>query len=435
MDRRLFLRSAAATLWLPLLPSALPRAARASTPAGPRRLVFFFVPNGMLEEFVTPAATGPDYPLPPLLSPLAPLQSRVSVISGLHNLSSGETATFGTHEGCLASLLSDHAIGDAYTGALAGGQTVDQAAAAAIGAATPFPSLQLGTGEPPISAFGNIGVYYSTLSWAGPQTPISPLVDPKTTFDRMFAGSDPVATEVELERRATLRRSVLDAVLERTDRLQTRLDAADRAKLDQFTTGVRELELRIQAIEEIECPVPAEPGSNPGFAEKVAAFVDLMVVALQCDYTRVLTFMGGPSTAMTTFPFLGISTDHHSLSHNQAYSDAARADLLAIQQWYVSQYATLCDKLAQVPTADGDLLSTSLVSLVSEFAESNSHVANPSSFLVAGGEAGGVLQGRHRRHPGTPHGNLLRSMLDFVGVDPSGFGETATGTLDLTVAS
>lgn len=433
MNRRLFLRGAASTLWLPLLPSVLPREARAAAPADPRRLVFLFVPNGLLHDYVTPTTLGAGYPLPTMLSPLAPLQDRVTVVSGLENRASVEPSGYGTHEGCLSSLLSDHTLGDAYNGSLDGGITVDQAAAAAIGAGTPFPSLQLATGEPSISAFGNLGIYYSTLSWAGPQSPVAPLIDPKTTFDRMFAGTDPAATEAEIERRDTMRRSVLDAVLERTQRLQSRVNAEDRAKLDQFTTGVRELELRVQALAELECPVPEEPVSSPGFAQKVEAFLDLMVVALQCDYTRVLTFMGGPSTAMTSFPFLGISADHHTLSHDQAYSDPRRAELLAIQQWYVQQYATLCDKLAQVPTADGDLLGSSLVSLVTEFADSNLHTAQPMTFLLAGGEKGGVLQGRHRLYGGLPHGNLLRSMLDFVGADSSSFGQHATGSLDLSV--
>lgn len=431
MDRRMFLRSAGATLWLPLLPSALPRSAWAAVGDVPRRALWWFVPNGLVAEFVTPTSLGEGYALPNALEPIGSLQSRISVITGLENRAA---TTYDAHEVAMPSLLGDKAVSNTYSGPLDAAITVDQFAAQTIGPRTPFGSLQLGTDEPYLSGSGgNIDVLYRTLSWSGPTTPISPLSDPKTVFDRMFAGSDSTLTELEIAKRRALRKSLLDAVLDRTTALETKLNPEDRAKLDQFTTGVRDLEIRIDQLAAVECPTPSEPSSAPGYQETVATMTDLMVVAFQCDYTRLITFLAGASTATTTYDFLGHTFDHHTLSHNWSYDNRSALDLKQIYNWQVGQWVNLCTKLAAVSAPNGDLLSNTAVHLISEFGESNFHVAEPLTVLLAGGEAGGMLQGRHRNYRNTPHSNLWRSVLEFLDVDPAGFGTTANGTIDLSV--
>lgn len=430
MDRRMFLRGAGATLWLPLLPSALPRAAWGATPDIPKRALWWFVPNGLVSDYVVPVATGADYDLPMALQPILPIQSRVSVISGLKNLSA---STYDAHEVAMPSLLGDKAVTNTYSGQLDAAITVDQFAAQTIGTSTPFGSLQLGTGEPYLSGSGgNIDVLYRTLSWSGPATPLSPLSDPKTVFDRMFAGSDPELTEAEIEQRRELRKSLLDSVLDRTTALSGRLNTEDRTKLDQFTTGVRDLEVRIDQLAGLECPTPTEPSTSPGYVENVATMIDMMVVAFQCDYTRLITFLTGASTSYTVYDFLGHNLDHHTLSHNWAYDNGDANRLQEIYNWQVAQWVTLCTKLAAIPAGDGDLLSNTAVNMVSEFGESNFHLADPMTVLLAGGEAGGIMQGQHRRERNVPHSNLWVSELEFLGVDPVGYGTTSTGAIELS---
>jgi len=432
VSRRLFLRGSSATLWLPFLPSALPRSAWAAAPADPRRLLFWFVPNGMLAENFTPTILGPQYDLPFTLEPILPIQSRVTVVSGIENRAS--TPGAGTHESCMVGLMSDHSL-DAFSAELDGGVTIDQFAAQALGPVTPFPSMQLGLDEPWIEGGGNLNTYYTTLSWANGQTPLAQLSNPKTVFDRMFAGSDPNLTEEDVARRAELRKSLLDSVADRTAALQTKLSSEDRIKLDQFTTGVRELELRIDALSALQCPTPDEPPSSVGFVEGITVMTELMVVALQCDYTRILTFATGASTSQTVYDFLpGITEPHHYLSHNQSTQTDSKNALLTMMNWQTSMWTTLCQKLAEVQETSGDLLSNTLVTMISEFGDSALHIAYPMVAVVAGGESGGVLQGQHRHYGAAPHSNLWWAELEYMGVDPTGFGENATGMLDLTIA-
>jgi hypothetical protein len=412
-----------------MLPSALPRAAWAAPAATPRRALWWFVPNGLVRDYVVPQQTGADFDLPLSLAALESLRTRISVLSAFENRA---TDNYDAHEQATPTLLADNYVSNTFSGPLDVGITVDQFAAQQIGSATPFGSLQLGTDEPYISGGGNIDVLYRTISWSGPATPIASLDDPRTVFNRMFAGSDLELTEKEIETRRTLRKSLLDSVLDRTKALEARLNPADKIKLDQFTTGVRDLEVRIEQLAGLTCPTPAEPSASPGFQEKVSLMTDLMVTALQCDHTRLVTFMAGASTATTVYSWLGHGIDHHSLSHNWAYDNGDANRLKEVYAWQVEQYVDLCTKLAAVPTEDGDLLSSTAVVLMSEFGESNLHQAEPLTFLLAGGEAGGIAQGQHRQFRNTPHSNLWISVLEFLGCDPSGFGTTSTGPLDLS---
>ena len=451
-SRRMFLRSAASTLWLPLLPSALPRSAWASPVTDPRRLVYVHSPNGLLVGDATPATIGPDYVMPPMATGLTPVRDRINIVSGIESVASSFGA-IGTHEGCMVAMLSDHTLeapsgGVEDTSSSDAAVTVDQYAADRLGAVTPFPSMQLGTP----ATCANCTPYFVTLSWAEGSLPMAPLNDAKTVFDRMFAGFDPTLTQAEIDRRSALRKSLLDGVLDRANTLHTKLNWEDQAKLDQYMSGVRDLEIRIDALGEVDCGTPEEPATNVGFVETVQLMSQLMVTALTCDYTRIVTFMFAPSGSSIVYDFLdGVTADHHTLSHYGAPSGGslggpiadAHEQLVAVKGWEIGRYADFVDALRNVPGTTGDLLSHTMVTLVTEFGESNLHVSAPAAdkeppvnygctYYVAGGESDGITTGLHRAYPaGTPHSNLWRRQLDFMGVESSGFGEYATGSLDL----
>jgi hypothetical protein len=434
MNRRLFLRSAASTLWLPMLRSAPGMAAQ---PTAPRRTVWFFVPNGFLTEDMKPTTTGSDYVAPAVLSGTASIRDRMTVLSEIDNVSDREASysgSYSTHESCVATLLTDKKLpANYYSGALDLGVSVDQYAVQQLRPPTPYGSLQLGMNEQFITTgSGNLDTYYDHISWANATTPLAPLSDLQGLFERMFGGADAGATEEEIARRLVLRKSVLDGVNDRAKALSSRLDAADRGKLDQYQTAVRELEVRLQTLSEVSCEPPDAPQANLDYPERLDAMFDFLKVVLACDYSRVVTFMAGTTTSLLTFPSIGVTTDHHTLSHDWAGSQSARNDLLLVQKFYVDKWVRFCQSLADTSVDGGDLLSSTMVSLVSEFAESNSHLANPMMMLTAGGEDAGFRHGRHLDTNRVPHANYLRATLEFMGADSSGFGQHATGVFDLT---
>lgn len=423
-SRRLILSTAAATLCLPLLPSALPRSTWATEPAPIRRLMFWFIPNGLVEAEVVPADTGTLTALPSVLASLEPFRTRMSVLSGLWNWAS---AGGGIHEWLFPSLLSDHFIEDVARGPLDGGITIDEYIGQRLPVDTPFQTLSVSTGEPHGNAVGNIGVYYTNLSWSDTAVPVAPIVDPKILFDRMFSGELDGATQA----RIAARQSVLDAVAERAKAIKPTLSFEDSAKLDQFETSVRELEQRIELIRNIQCAEPEAPAPNLPFVERVALQTDLVVLALQCDFTRICTFGVGPTTTSTPYTHLGITKGHHKISHDYPYSALDYEWFMAIHEWNFEQWASFLGKLADIPTPTGDLLAETLCPLVTEFGLPSEHKPN-MPMLLAGGEAGGIVQGQHRWLGSQyPHGNVLRAFAEYMQVDPNEFGENATETANL----
>ncbi|MBX2798712.1 MAG: DUF1552 domain-containing protein [Myxococcales bacterium] len=427
-SRRQFLRSAASTLWLPFLPSIAPKSAWAAPATDPKRLLIYFVPNGlMIGDTDRSSVVDPHG----LLTALDPFDKRRLIVTGATN-----TVDFWDHEACTPSLLSDVEPKNFFNGPFDVGITCDQVAARQVGGETPFPSLQLGakTQFEPISPHGR--TYSARLSWSAAETPLPPTEVPKQLFDSMFAGYDAEATAEELERRANMRKSVLDSVVDHVGDLERKLNPADRAKLDQYTTSVRELEQRLEQLEENACPVPEPPGTSLSYKGTVEAMTDLMVVALQCDYSRIITFMSAPSSSYMVYDFADdtIRRNHHEISHSWRGNDNILSQLHNIMRYHVDVVANLCDRLQETPAnGDGDLLSNTLVVLTSEFTEPDYHDSQPLPFVLMGGESGGVLSGRHIDFPERPpHSNLLRSLIRYTGADPSGFGPNATGEIDLS---
>jgi hypothetical protein len=427
--RRAFLRGAGVALALPLLPSLLPRAAR-SEDRPPVRLVFWYVANGIHMPAWRPTRTGEGYDLPLILAPLAPVQAHVSVLSGLTNLA-GRFNVPGDHArgtGCFLTCERPLLTADAN---ILNGISVDQVAAQAVGSATPYPSLQLG-----LEAGGSAGncdsgyscAYTRNISWADERTPLPKLHDPRVVFDRLFGGvegSDPA----ESDRRRALRLSVLDAVAEDARALQGRASASDRAKLDQYLTGVREVERRVQEFDGAVCDAPQRPIDTdvPG---RAAAMNGLMTAALQCDMTRFMSYMfanGGSGRSHTWID--GASGNHHGISHHQNEPGEHRK-LEAINRWEVSMFADFIARLADVEEADGSrLIDNTLVYFSSEISDGNRHNHDDLPTLLAGAGGGAARPGRHLDLRGEPVANLFLSMLRAVGVERSSFGMDGTRPL------
>jgi len=433
-SRRMFLRGAAASLALPFLPSALPRSAWANGGQSPVRLVFFYVPNGIQMEWWTPEAEGAGYDLPSILEPLAPIQDKVLVLSGLSN-EAAIVPVAGDHARGTGSFLTCRTVVKTSGADISNGVSVDQVAAQALGEQTLFPSLQLGMeGGSSVGSCdsGYSCAYQRNISWSGPATPLPKMTDPRLVFSRLFEGAEAGLTPEEVERRKLLRLSVLDSVLQEANALHATMGRSDQRKLDEYMTGVRELEVRLEQQDDASCLAPAEPTPGLPYADALDTMNELMAVALQCDLTRVATFMLGNGSSGRDFSaVLGsqVAGAHHQLSHHQ--NNAERLEKLRqIGQWEVGQFAALAQRLDAMDEGGCSVLDRSLLYFSSECADGDSHSHRNLPVLLAGGGDGLVDSGRHVVYPSnTPMADLFLAMLERFGVFEPSFGQDSTGPL------
>lgn len=425
-SRRQFLRGSGAVLALPFLESLLPRSARAIDRA-PQRLLFYYVPNGIHMPAWTPSTEGADFELPAILKPLEPLRRELLMISGLRNLPARPDGA-GDHAGGTSAFLTcAHAFKSETEIKL--GVSVDQLAAAKLGQGTRFASLPLGMeGGASVGSCdsGYSCAYSQNISWIGAKTPLAKIVGPQLLFDLLFQDSSQSAGVAE--KRLRNRRSVLDFVLRDAESLKGRLGRSDRDKLDEYLHSVREVEQRLQTLG-MSCDSPLPPTDDVRIAEQLKAESDLMVLAMRCDLTRVMTFMLGNGGSNRPYNFLpGVSGAHHELSHHRNQA-SIQAQLQIINTWEIEQLGYLLDKLASTKDRDGSsLLASTLVFFSSECADGNSHAHTDLPVLLAGRLGGAIRPGRHLRRE-EPIANLYTSILNAVGVANSKFGDDGTGAL------
>lgn len=428
-SRRAFLTGAGATLTLPWLESVAPRAALAQ-PSAPRRLLFYYIPNGIHMASWTPREEGAAYTLTPILRPLEPVRDKVLVLSGLQNLPARPDGP-GDHASGTGAFLTCAHPKKTEGADIQNGVSVDQVAAEVLGKATRFPSLQLGIDGGASAGGCDSGyscAYARNISWAGPQTPLPKITNPQTVFDRLFQGLEATISAAERARRQRLKKSVLDAVRADVEALGPRLGATDRRKLDEFATGVRALERRIdEAAAASTCPTPARPEATLPYPEHVRLMTDLTVVALQCDLTRVVTFMLGNAGSNRSYSFLNVPGAHHQISHHQMNAENLKS-LETIDTWEVEQFTALLTKMNAVTDGTGTLLDNAAVFFSSEIEDGDAHRHTNLPVLLAGGGRGAFRGGRHVTHRGQPIANLFMAMLASAGVNAPSFGDS-TGVL------
>ncbi len=432
-SRRAFLGGGAAVITLPFLESIAGKQAHAVT-SNPTRCVFYYVPNGMMMGDWIPNQTGANYDLPRILQPLAPIQDQVMVLSNVANRPANVPVA-GDHARGTGSFLTCATVELTSGDDIYNGTSIDQVAAQAMGNLTLFPSLELGTeGGAPVGDCdsGYSCAYSRNISWSSPTTPMAKITDPALVFDRLFAGFDQSMTEEERDRRKRWRTSILDNVLGEANSLEGRLSRSDRSKLDEFMTGVRDLEQRLSSGLGGECLPGDRPLDGLDFASEVRSMNDLMVKAMECDLTRVITFMMENAGSNRAFDFLGVQGAHHEISHHQGdYSTTE--DLVTIGTWEVEQYANLVEQMAGITEANGaTMLDNSLVYFSSEIADGDSHAHTNLPVLLAGRGGGTVNTGRHLAMPSEePMANLFLAMIETLGVLEPSFGDS-TGVLDLS---
>ena len=422
-SRRLFLRGAAGTLLaLPFLESLAPQRAAADG-TSPKRLLWWYTPNGHNMADWIPATTGDDYVPSPIIEPLSAWREHMTVVSGLRNHGCIDGAK--GHAGSAGAFLTCAAMDETRTW---NGVSIDQIAAAAIGSQTPFPSLEIGleAGSSGNCSSATCG-YGSNISWSGPETPRPKIVDPTALFQRLFGTAGATPPE-ELERRRVLRLSILDDVKGDIADLDRRLPVRDQLKLDEYTTAVRELELRIDALDGVTC----EPGEPPADATDVPTrlelMADLMVKAMECDLTRVCTFMLGNAASNQPYDWLGMPEWHHALSHH-GQDPETLAKLTRIGRWQNEVFARFLQRLADTTDPEGGtLLDSTVILMGSGMSDGHYHRNDDLPLLLFGG--GGVFRhGHHLRSVDAPLADLNLAMLAAVGVEQDRLGVAGTGPL------
>jgi hypothetical protein len=432
MNRRTVLRGLGTVMALPLLESMVPSKAFGAA-AKPSRLSIFYMPNGMRMENFTPELSGFDYPLSPTLEPLAAMKAKFSVITGLaHNNANPLGDPGGAHgRSCAAFLTGAHAKptegSDLYCGI-----SMDQLIANHVGQDTAFSSLELGLEPSSLLGSCDIGfscTYTNTISWKSPTQALPVMVNPRDVFERLFG--DNLALD-ERSRQLQMRRktSILDFIRQDAMRIGRQLGANDRRKMDEYLQSVREVEGRIQKLATQQVNMgPTDlilPSGIPdAFEDHLKIMLDLQVLAMQSDMTRVCSFMLGRELSNRAYPEIGVADSHHSLSHHGG--NAEKIDKLhKINRYHLTQFAYLLERLNSTLDGEGSLLDSTLVLAGASLGEPNEHDCMNLPAIVAGG---GLPGNRHISLPeNTPMCNLMLSMIQAMGIHAKKFGDS-TGTV------
>ncbi len=433
LPRRSFLKGFGTAIALPVLDAMSPALAfgAGSKKNTPCRMVFAYVPNGIIMQDWTPAEDGTTFSLPRIMEPLAPYREDMLVFSGLtHNGGRALGDGPGDHARAAASYLTGVHPKKTAGADIRNGISVDQVAAQALGQATRFASLELGMEHGRLVGNCDSGyscAYSNSVSWRGESTPMPPEVHPRLVFERLFAGADGAETPAARARRERYQKSILDFVREDTARLQGELGATDRRKLDEYLTSVREIEKRIESAERNPAeglPALDKPTGIPlDFVEHARLMFDLITVALQADLTRIVTFMLGREGSNRIYREIGVTDAHHGLTHHRGNAEWIEK-ITRINRYHVEQFAAFLGRLKAIPDGDGTLLDHSMVVYGSGLSDGNRHHHHDLPVALVGRGAGGIRTGRHVRYAkDTPMANLFLSMLDRMGVRVETLGD------------
>jgi hypothetical protein len=427
LPRRTVLRGIGTALALPMLDCMVPAFAEAPKPV--KRFGEVYVSMGMNMQHWTPPTEGP-LEITRILSPVEAFRDRMLVLSGLDS-EPAEGRDGGVHPRTQTAWCTGVTAFHTEGPNTRAGTSLDQYIAREIGDETQLPSLELALEPAGLSGncvFGYSCTYLNTLAWQTPTTPLPMEVNPRAVFERLFGASDSTDPAVRL-RDIQSDRSVLDSVTEKITKLQRGIAPSDRAKVGQYLQSVRDVERRIHLAEEqISRALPEvdRPAGVPGTYEEHAKLMfDLLVLAYQTDLTRVATYLEARELSARTYPEIGVPEPHHPTSHHG--NDPEKLERLALlNTFHVSLFAHFLEKMQATPDGDGSLLDHTLLLFGSGMSDGNIHLMyDVPTVVVANKATFGVTTGRHMRSPkGTPLTNLQLTLMEKMGVEMEGFGNS-----------
>ncbi len=435
LSRRTVLKGMGAALGLPFLEAMTPALAEVSRhkpDSTPIRLAFVYVPNGIIMKAFTPSTVGQGFEFPRIIKSLEPFRDDVFVLSGLRD-QNGEPGPDGAgdHARAGGSYLTGVRAKKTAGADIHTGISADQVAAQFLGKRTRLASLELGCDDS--RTVGNCDSGYScaysnSISWRTPSTPMPPEVNPRIVFERLF-GTEDLSLPAEVRaRRAKYRKSILDIVGEDTRKLVGTLGAADRRKMDEYLTAVREVERSIQRAEKENHPAMPQMEKPAGvpltMGEYVKLMYDLQVLAFQTDTTRISTLMVGREGSNRVYPEIGVPDPHHPITHHRNNPEWVEK-VTRINTHHVELFSYFIQKLKSIPEGEGTLLDHSMIVYGSGLSDGNQHIHADLPVILAGRGDGSLRPGRHIAYKkGTPMTNLYLTLLDRAGVHPESIGDS-----------
>jgi len=468
ISRRTLLRGAGAAVALPWLDAMRPQMSHANTTesgpeaASPVRALFYIVgggayipywsiddqgrrddlePQRAVEYRARPLERNePLQTLSPTLQPLADHQDDLLVLGGLTLVDSFQFED--GHSAEIAGLLTATPLARDQVRC---GISVDQLAARKLQGRTPIDSLVLGVnGARPGGAKGIGKVYAQHYSWRSPTTPTGEERSPRAVFDRLFRTDRSLSSETltDLERS-----SVLDLVLEEARGLDATLGAADRRRLEEYLTAVRELERRIEYASRrapaqdapsllgdprfpVQVQIPAGAGIPESYEEYDSLMVDLIAIAFACDATRVAVLTHG---GYRSYPEVDVKRGHHDLQHHEG-DPSKRQDLCKVDHFNMQRFANVLQRFKSIPDGQGNLLDQSMVMFGSGMSNGNRHARENLPILLAGRAGGSLKPGRYVDYNWkrlTPLANLYVEMLARLDIEVDRIGDSTGGLPDL----
>jgi hypothetical protein len=413
--RRVVLKALGASVALPWLESSRSLGVEAvQTPV--KRFAFLFFGDGVHPPEWWSKGEGRDLELGPAFTSLESLRHKVNFIHGLHH---PDDVVGGHAKGAAGILTGVRPQGGRD---ILASISMDQVLAQRLGDDTVLPSLVLAC-ERPVSGFHESSysmMYASHVSWSSPVSPVPAEMYPALAFDSLFE-SRSNRTHV----------SVLDHIQDQLKHVSQRVSVADKSKIDEYTSSVREVEQRLARMQQRQQDEKADAGRTdfqrppagvPAQLDEHARLMcDIIALAFQTDRTRIATLLLTNNLSGQVYPFLGLNVDHHNYSHNWQGKEYA-----SITRFWVEQYAYLVRKLDSMPEGDGTVLDHSCIMLANE--QWTAHSAPRIPLLMSGSLSGKIQTGRSLDYENAKErrmSSLLLNVMDHMGVHLNEFGNSS----------
>lgn len=444
LHRRHILRASGLSLALPFLPSltrSVPAFASAAESASSTlKLCYFYIPNGVNMEHWRASGDETSLQLNRSTAALEPFKDDLRFITGLtHQHAFAGKDGGGDHARANASFLTGTRAYKTAGADIHLGISADQVVAKELGTETRLPSLELscdGVRKSGGCDSGYACAYQFNIAWADEKTPVPPESNPRLVFERLFGNGTHGQRQDNFRRRQASQLSMLDFLKEETALVEKKIGKNDKYKLDEYLTGIRDIETRISKAERFGLPHdpdhPTPAGIPDSYRDHIRLIADVLALAFETNSTRVATFMFAHDGSNRSFPDINVGDGHHDLSHHK--KEAERLEKIAkIDKFYCDQFAYFLEVMKNRKDAAGSpLLDSTMVVYGSGICDGDRHNHDDLPIIIAGGKAAGIKGNVHQKVADkTPMSNLHLDLINRMGIQLESFGDS-TGRLQFS---